>query len=201
MKSRFKEGLGSRVRGWIPSEPKLSGKYLPRGGDKKTNIFNTPLNELSFDKILSWVVGFLLVAVGIVTVFNVAGALVLLQVLSVFTPMVSLLGYAFGFWIGILGVVLVGVLVATHVITKASLRKQLTPRRLVPYGAAASLVFLTYITNNLGIAFAYAIPITLIVSGVLVIWGLNASPSPSLPSRCSWSACCSSAPPSPGYPP
>jgi hypothetical protein len=118
-------------------------------------------------------VGGLLIIIGAVTAFNVDGAVAALQSISILSSVVFFFGSVLGFWIVICGIVLVGVLVFSHVITKSLVKRNMSPRRILPYGATAATIFLTYIAYNSGIQFAYAIPITFIVSGILVIKGLK----------------------------
>jgi hypothetical protein len=58
-------------------------------------------------------------------------------------------------------------------IRRSLLRNSLSKKRLLPYGIAVALLFLTYIAIVSGIQFAYAIPLTFIVSGILVLKGLR----------------------------
>jgi hypothetical protein len=58
-------------------------------------------------------------------------------------------------------------------IRRSQIRNGLTERRLLPYGSSAALIFLTYIAVVSGIQFAYAIPLTFIISGILVLKGLR----------------------------
>jgi hypothetical protein len=176
---KLTENLRNRVRGWFPKEPKLPGKYSGNISDnKKTDVLDKPLNELSFDTILSKLVGGLLILIGAVTVFNVGGALAALQLVVMFVTPLLLIGYFFGFWIGVVGIVLVIIFVVTRIlvarkIDKASVAKKLNKRRLLPYGAAAILIFSTYLVSYTGIQFAFVIPITFIFSGILVLKGLK----------------------------
>jgi hypothetical protein len=173
---RFKltENLRNRIRGWFPKEPKLPKKYSEnKSENKKISVLDKPINELSFDTILSILVGALLILIGAVAAFNVNGALAALQFFAILVPPLLLVGYFFGFWIGVAGIVLVIVFVATRKIGKTSVAKNLNMRRLLPYGAAAILVFATCLVSNAGIQFAFAIPITLVLSGILVLKGLK----------------------------
>jgi hypothetical protein len=58
-------------------------------------------------------------------------------------------------------------------IRRSVLRINLTKRHLLPYGASAAFIFLTYIAIVSGIQFAFAIPLTFIASGILVLKGLR----------------------------
>ena len=53
------------------------------------------------------------------------------------------------------------------------IRNSLNERHLLPYGASATFVFLAYIAIVSGIQFAFAIPLTFIASGILVMKGLR----------------------------
>jgi len=171
--SKFKESLENRVRGWFPKEPKLPGKYAGNPSEKKESVLDKPISELSLDTVLSMVVGFLLILFGILGfVFNGA-AVAILQDLLILAPVAALIGYFFGFWIGVVGVVVIVVLIANHTINGALLKRNFTRRRLLPYGVAAILLFSAYLASGLGVQFTYAIPIALVASGVLVFKGLK----------------------------
>jgi hypothetical protein len=58
-------------------------------------------------------------------------------------------------------------------IRRSQIRNNLNERHLLPYGASAAFIFLTYIAIISGIEFAYAIPLTFIISGILVLKGLR----------------------------
>ena len=175
----FKKSNENRIRGWLPKEPTLPGKYSRKIPDfKKTNVQDKPTNELSFDTILNILVGVLLILIGAVTVFNIDGTLAALQLAAMFVPVLLLTGYFFGFWIGVVGIVLAIVFIVTRILATrkiplAFVAKNLNKRHLLPYGAAAILFFSTYLVLNAGIQFAFAIPITLIGSGILVLKGLK----------------------------
>ena len=88
-------------------------------------MLDRPLSELSFDTILGMTVGFLLVVLGIIGfIFNnlVVAAL---QNILIFAPLAGMLGYFFGFWLAVVGVIVIVILIATHTITGARLKKEL----------------------------------------------------------------------------
>ena len=58
-------------------------------------------------------------------------------------------------------------------IRRSQIGNGLSERRLLPYGVAALFILLTYIAVVSGIQFAYAIPLTFIISGLLVLKGLR----------------------------
>ena len=84
-----------------------------------------------------------------------------------------MIGYFFGFWLAVAGVIMIVILIATHTITGARLKRNFTKRRLLPYGIAAILIFLSYLASNSGVQFSYAIPIAFVGSGILVFKGLK----------------------------
>ena len=53
------------------------------------------------------------------------------------------------------------------------IRNSLTERHLLPYGVSVAFIVLAYIAVVSGIQFAYAIPLTFIASGILVLKGLR----------------------------
>ena len=58
-------------------------------------------------------------------------------------------------------------------IRRSQIRNSLNEKHLLPYGASAAFIFATYIAIVSGIQFAYAIPLTFIISGILVLKGLR----------------------------
>ena len=173
MKSKKLESLGNRIRGWLPQEPKLPRNYAGNRSEKKNNVLDKPLNQLSLDTILSVLVGFLLIILGVLGfVFNDL-ALATVQNIALFVPLVSFVGYLFAFWIVVGAVVIVVILVRSHVISKAFVQRNLTKRRLLPYGVSAIIIFSAYLASNSDVQFAYAIPITFLVSGIMVVKGLK----------------------------
>lgn len=175
MKStKFKESLKKRIRGWFPKEPKLPKSYYRNVSRKeKTSVLDKPISQLSPDTILSMVVGFLLILIGVVGFVFVDSALATLQTIAMFAPLAFTLGSLFAFWIVVLAIVIVVVLVKNHTLNKDFFQKNFTKRRIVPYFLAAAIIFLTYLVSESGVQFAYAIPITFVVGGVLVIKGLK----------------------------
>ena len=81
------------------------------------------MNELSSDTILSVLVGAFLILVGAVSVFNVNGALAILQFFTILAPPLLLVGYFFGFWLAVVGIVIVIVFLVTRRINKDSVGK------------------------------------------------------------------------------
>ena len=117
--------------------------------------------------------GFLLILIGIFGfVFNDL-ALAIVQNVEILLPVAGMIGYFSGFWIGVGGVIILIVLAANHTINGARIRRNLTKRRLLPWGAAAILVVAAYFGSNSGMQFGYAIPIAFVISGILVIKGLK----------------------------
>jgi hypothetical protein len=161
-----------KIRGWLPQNPKL-----PQGNitskEKKGNILDLPLRELSVGTILSIVAGFFLICVGIETFAFNDVAIQELQYFVMTWPLTEMIIYFFGFWLAIAG----GVLLLTFIVINrkkygAFLRRNLAPRRLLPYGVAAGIFYLGTIVSTSGVQFSYALPIAFIVSGIIVIGGL-----------------------------
>lgn len=172
--AKFKESLVNRIRGWLPKKPKLPKSYSENfSGKDKDSVLNKPLSQLSKDTILGMVYGFLLIIVGVMGFIFNDMAVAAVQNIAMFVPIGFTIGSLFAFWIVIVGVVLVVVLVVNHTLNKAFFRKNFTRKRLLPYGVAAALFFLAYLMLNSGIQFTYAIPISFVVAGVLVMKGLK----------------------------
>ncbi len=174
MKStKFKESFENRIRGWLPKEPKSPKSYSNLPSKDKNSVLDRPLSQLSDDTILGMVLGFLLILVGVMGfVFNDV-ALATVQNIAMFVPIAFTIGFLFAFWIVVGAVALVVILVVNHTLTKAFFRKNFSPKRLLPYGVSAALIFLAYLASNSGVQFTYAIPITFVVAGVLVMKGLK----------------------------
>jgi hypothetical protein len=95
---------------------------------------------------------------------------------AILAPFLLTIGTLFVFWI----VIALGVGVAVLVWPNRKngtignfLKRNLSKRCLLPYGAVAVFIFLAYMAVISSIQFAYAIPITFIISGILVLKGLR----------------------------
>jgi hypothetical protein len=120
--------------------------------------------------------GVLLIGLGAAVFFYNDIAMMLFGFPAILAPFLFSIGTLFTFWIVIALVVGVAVLVRANRKngTVANfLKRNLSKRLLLPYGVTAIFIFLTYIAVISGIQFAYAIPITFIISGVLVLKGLR----------------------------
>ena len=117
--------------------------------------------------------GALLIALGGAMVFYNELAVIAFSSVTVFTWLLIDIVNVLAFWI-VIGL-LIGIGYAVWAFRKRGgfLRNSLSERRLLPYGVAALFIFLTYIAVVSGIQFAYAIPITFIISGALVLKGLR----------------------------
>ncbi|MGA2385546.1 MAG: hypothetical protein ABSG33_03330 [Candidatus Bathyarchaeia archaeon] len=169
-----KKSLRDRIRGWFPQDPKLSSKYAEKQKDeKRTDVLNRPLYEVNFDTIVTVLPGFLLVLFGILGfVFNDL-ALATVQSIAMFVPLGFFIGYLFTFWIVVVAIIAIVVLVRTHTVNRAFFKRNFTKRRLLPWGISAILIYSTYLASNSGTELAYAVPITFLVSGVIVFLGLK----------------------------
>ena len=165
--------IESRIRGWLPQEPKLPGKYAGNRSDKKEGVLDKPLSQLSLDTVLGWTVGFLLILLGIFGFIFNDFAFATVQNIAILLPVAGFIGYFFFFWIGVGAIIVAVIFVANHTLTGARLKRNLTKRRLLPYGVAAILFAVAYLYSNSTMQFGYAIPIAFVVSGVLAIWGLK----------------------------
>jgi hypothetical protein len=117
--------------------------------------------------------GGLLLALGGAMFFYNDLAVIAFSSATVFTWLLIDMARIVVFWI-VIGLV-IGLAYAVWAFRKRSdfLRNSLSERRLLPYGVAALFIFLTYIAVVSGIQFAYAIPITFIITGALVLKGLR----------------------------
>jgi hypothetical protein len=121
-------------------------------------------------------VGVLLVGFGVAGFFYNDMAIMLFGFAAIFAPFFLTIVKLFAFWI------LIGLAIGAVFLVRANrkngavakfLRKNLSRRRLLPYGIAAIFIFLTYLAAVSGVELAYAIPIAFIISGVLVLKGLR----------------------------
>lgn len=113
--------------------------------------------------------GALLIALGGAMFFYNDLAVIAFSSATVFTWLLIDIASVLAFWV-VIGLV-TGVAYAVWAFRKRSvfLRNSLSKKRLLPYGVAALFIFLTYIAVVSGIQFAYAIPITFIISGALML--------------------------------
>jgi len=118
-------------------------------------------------------VGALLITLGGAMFFYNDLAVIAFSSATVFTLLLIDIANVLAFWI-VIGL-LIGIAYAVWAFRKRSdfLRNNLSKKRLLPYGVAALFVFLTYIAIVSGIQFAYAIPVTFIISGALMLKGLR----------------------------
>lgn len=112
-----------------------------------------------------------LIGLGIVTLFYSELATMFFSLAIVLFWLAISIARILAFWI-IIGV-LVGLVVLARSNVGKSLRRNLNRRLLLPYGVAALFVLLSVLAVLSGVQFAYAIPIAIIVSGVLVLKGLR----------------------------
>jgi hypothetical protein len=120
--------------------------------------------------------GVLLIGMGVAILFYNDIAVVLFGSTAIFAPLFLSIGTLFTFWIVIGLVVGAIVLVWSNRKNGAAvnfLKRNLSKRRLLPYGAVAICIFLTYLAVISGIEFDYAIPMAFAISGFLVLKGLR----------------------------
>lgn len=134
--------------------------------------------------VASTLVGMLLISTGMVTFFYGEIAITVFASVLVLTLALLTIGSMFLFWIIIAVVIGIVWLVRVQGRNKEALRRQLSKRRLEPYGVAALFIFLTYIAVISGIQVVYAISITFIISGLLMLKGLRHF-AMTIPSTCS----------------
>ena len=117
--------------------------------------------------------GVLLIVFGVAIFFYNDLATVFFGFPAILAPFLLSIVTLFTFWIVI--ALVIGIAYAVWAFRKRGnfLRNSPSERRLLPYGVAAFFIFLTYVAVISGIQFAYAIPITFIISGVLVLNGLR----------------------------
>jgi len=169
----IKENILNPTKSWRHRTLNLPGKFGGDNSEKKESFLDKPLSQLSFDTVLGWALGFLLIMIGILGfIFNDL-ALATVQNIAMLLPLAGMIGYFFGFWLGIILIIVTVVLLATHAISGATLKRNLTRRRLLPYGISAILLVFASYYPSARFQFSYAIPIAFVVSGVLVIKGLK----------------------------
>jgi hypothetical protein len=121
-------------------------------------------------------VGVLLIGFGVAGFFYYDTAIMLFGFVAILAPFLLSIGKLFAFWI------LIGLAIGVAFLVRANrkngavvkfLRSNLSRQRLLPYGIATTLIFLTYLAVVSGVEFAYAIPMAFIISGVLVLKGLR----------------------------
>ena len=117
--------------------------------------------------------GILFVVIGILFLVFSDVAAFFFGFIAIFTvPFATDMPVVLALSIGLLIALVFVVLVLRHE-KELNLREQLTKRRLLPYGVAALLIFLTYIEIISAVDFEYAVAVTFVAMGVLVLMGLR----------------------------
>ena len=119
------------------------------------------------------VFGALFLALGILFLFLSGVAEFFFGFIAIFTvPFAASVPVAVTFSI-VLVIAAIFVVLGLWLEHELKLKQLLTKRQLLPYGAAALLIFFTYIVNASAVEFEYAVAVTFVVTGVLVLMGLR----------------------------
>jgi hypothetical protein len=117
--------------------------------------------------------GALLIVFGVIILFYNDMATVIFGSVAVFAWLIINIAGILAFWLVIALAIGIAYVVWTFRKTGSFLRNRLIKRRVLPYGVAAIFILLIPLAVISGIQFAYSVPITFILSGVLVLKGLR----------------------------